>query len=208
MTVAPVAGALADRIGERPLMVTGLSLQAAGMAWLAAIAEPGIAYSELLAPFILAGAVSRWRSRRRRTPSSGSLAIDALGKVVGANSMIRELGGVFGIALAVAVFRRRRQLRVSGHVHRRLQSGDRRRGRPGAARSGRRPGAPRPAPEHGSGTGRGPGADDGLNPLASPARARRRARPGAGGRQCARSSARSFLAVSRAAWSLAGVGRR
>ena len=41
MTVAPVAGALADRIGERPLMVAGLALQAAGMAWLALIAEPG-----------------------------------------------------------------------------------------------------------------------------------------------------------------------
>src|SRR6476660_1917977 len=54
LTVAPVAGALADRIGERPLMVTGLSLQAIGMAWLALIAEPGMAYSALLAPFIVA----------------------------------------------------------------------------------------------------------------------------------------------------------
>src|SRR3954462_3473771 len=43
MTVAPIAGALTDRIGERPLMVGGLSLQAAGMAWLALIAEPGLA---------------------------------------------------------------------------------------------------------------------------------------------------------------------
>jgi predicted MFS family arabinose efflux permease len=64
MTVAPLAGALADRIGERPLMVTGLSLQAAGMAWLAAIAEPGIAYTELPAPFILAAR----RPRRPRAP--------------------------------------------------------------------------------------------------------------------------------------------
>jgi MFS family permease len=55
LTVAPVAGALADRIGERPLMVAGLSLQAAGMAWLALIAEPGMAYAEVLPPFVLAG---------------------------------------------------------------------------------------------------------------------------------------------------------
>ena len=46
MTVAPIAGAMADRIGERPLMVAGLSLQAIGMAWLALIAEPGMAYSQ------------------------------------------------------------------------------------------------------------------------------------------------------------------
>jgi MFS family permease len=43
LTVAPIAGALVDKIGERPLMVTGLSLQAAGMAWLALVAEPGMA---------------------------------------------------------------------------------------------------------------------------------------------------------------------
>src|SRR3954464_8733066 len=55
LTVAPVAGALADRIGERPLMVCGLTLQAAGMVWLALIAEPGMSYAQLLAPFIVAG---------------------------------------------------------------------------------------------------------------------------------------------------------
>src|SRR5262249_45718210 len=34
----------------------------------------------------------------------GSAAVDALGKAAGANSMMRELGGVFGIAIVVAVF--------------------------------------------------------------------------------------------------------
>ena len=70
MTVAPIAGALADRIGERPLLVGGLTLQAVGMAWLALIAQPE--------PRLLADAravhrrrrrASRWRSRRRRTRS-------------------------------------------------------------------------------------------------------------------------------------------
>ena len=40
ITVAPLAGALADRIGERVLMLAGLCLQATGMAWLALIADP------------------------------------------------------------------------------------------------------------------------------------------------------------------------
>jgi EmrB/QacA subfamily drug resistance transporter len=70
ITVAPIAGSLADRIGERPLMVGGLTLQAAGMAWLALIVEPGITYSQMLAPFIVAGVGSRWRSPRLRTRSS------------------------------------------------------------------------------------------------------------------------------------------
>jgi MFS family permease len=33
ITVAPVAGALADRFGQRPFMVGGLTLQAVGMGW-------------------------------------------------------------------------------------------------------------------------------------------------------------------------------
>jgi EmrB/QacA subfamily drug resistance transporter len=104
MTVAPLAGALADKIGERPLMVTGLSLQATGMAWLALIAEPGMAYSHMLAPFILAGVGVSLAIPAAQNSVVGSAASDAIGKAAGANSMMRELGGVFGIAIAVAVF--------------------------------------------------------------------------------------------------------
>jgi EmrB/QacA subfamily drug resistance transporter len=104
ITVAPIAGALADRIGERPLMVSGLLLQAAGMVWLALIAEPGLAYSELLAPFIVAGVGVSLAIPAAQNSVVGALGIEAIGKAAGVNSMMRELGGVFGIALVVAVF--------------------------------------------------------------------------------------------------------
>jgi MFS family permease len=104
LTVAPVAGALADRIGERPLMITGLSLQAVGMAWLALIAEPGMAYSQILVPFVVAGVGVSMAIPAAQNSVLGSVAMEAIGKAAGANSMMRELGGVFGIALAVAVF--------------------------------------------------------------------------------------------------------
>jgi EmrB/QacA subfamily drug resistance transporter len=104
MTVAPIAGALADKIGERPLMVTGLSLQAAGMAWLALIAEPGMSYSQMLAPFIVAGVGVSMAIPAAQNSVVGAAGSDAIGKAAGANSMMRELGGVFGIAVAVAVF--------------------------------------------------------------------------------------------------------
>jgi len=104
MTVAPIAGALADKIGERPLMVTGLALQAAGMAWLALIAEPGMAYSQMLAPFIVAGVGVSMAIPAAQNSVVGGAGSDAIGKAAGANSMMRELGGVFGIAVAVAVF--------------------------------------------------------------------------------------------------------
>src|SRR6202035_2606782 len=55
MIVAPLAGALADRIGTRPLLVTGLALQAAGLAWFAAVASAAGGYGQFVAPLIIAG---------------------------------------------------------------------------------------------------------------------------------------------------------
>jgi EmrB/QacA subfamily drug resistance transporter len=104
MTVAPVAGAMADRIGERPLLVSGLMLQTVGMAWLALIAKSGLAYSHMLAPFLIAGVGVSMAIPAAQNSVVGSVASEALGKAAGVNSMMRELGGVFGIALAVAVF--------------------------------------------------------------------------------------------------------
>jgi EmrB/QacA subfamily drug resistance transporter len=104
ITVAPVAGALADRIGERPLMVTGLTLQAIGMGWLALIAEPGLAYTSLLGPFIVAGVGVSMAIPAAQNSAVGSVATEAIGKAAGTNSMMRELGGVFGIAIVVAIF--------------------------------------------------------------------------------------------------------
>jgi len=40
MAVAPIAGALADRIGSRPFMAAGLAMQAIGLGWLAAAVTP------------------------------------------------------------------------------------------------------------------------------------------------------------------------
>ena len=55
LVVGPIAGALADRIGERPLMVGGLLTQAVGTIWIALIAGPSLAYTELVVPMIVAG---------------------------------------------------------------------------------------------------------------------------------------------------------
>ena len=104
LTVAPVAGALADRIGERPLLVAGLSLQGAGMAWLALIAGPDLTYGQILVPFIVAGVGVSMAIPAAQNAVVGAVAADAIGKAAGVNSMMRELGGVFGIAVAVAVF--------------------------------------------------------------------------------------------------------
>jgi EmrB/QacA subfamily drug resistance transporter len=104
ITVAPIAGALSDKIGERPLMVVGLTLQAAGMAWLALIAEPSLPYSHMVAPFIVAGVGTSMAIPAAQNSVVGAIDDAAIGKAAGANSMMRELGGVFGVAISVAVF--------------------------------------------------------------------------------------------------------
>jgi predicted MFS family arabinose efflux permease len=102
--VAPLAGALADRIGERPLIIGGLALQAVGLGWVALIAEPGLAYGELVVPLIVTGVGASTAIPTSANAVVGAVGVEAVGKAAGANGMLRELGGVFGIAIAVAVF--------------------------------------------------------------------------------------------------------
>ena len=85
-------------------MVVGLSLQALGMGWIALIADPGLSYSEFVLPSIVAGVGVSMAIPSAQNSVVGSVAEADLGKAAGANSMMRELGGVFGIAVAVAVF--------------------------------------------------------------------------------------------------------
>jgi MFS family permease len=101
---APVAGMLADRYGERPFMTGGLLLQAVGMSWIALIAEPGMGYGELVLPLIVAGVGVSAAIPAVQSSVVGSVGEESIGKAAGTNSTMRELGGVLGIAVAVAVF--------------------------------------------------------------------------------------------------------
>ena len=50
------------------------------------------------------------------------MAVEALGKAAGINSMMRELGGVFGIAVVVAVFAGAGSYASAAGVHRRIRA--------------------------------------------------------------------------------------
>jgi EmrB/QacA subfamily drug resistance transporter len=102
--VAPVVGALVDRIGERPLMVSGLLLQCGGTAWIASIARPDLPFSHLVVPLVIAGVGVSMAIPSAQNSVVGSATVETAGKLAGINSMMRELGGVFGIAVAAAVF--------------------------------------------------------------------------------------------------------
>ncbi|SDT66686.1 DHA2 family efflux MFS transporter permease subunit [Jiangella sp. DSM 45060] len=104
MVVAPIAGALVDRFGERPFLAGGLVLQAAGFGWLALIASPGLAYAAMVPPLVIAGIGIAMAMPATQNSAVGSVPEHLIGKAAGANTMLRQLGGVFGIAVLVAVF--------------------------------------------------------------------------------------------------------
>jgi EmrB/QacA subfamily drug resistance transporter len=102
--VAPVAGAMTNRLGARTLVTLGLGLQAAGMAWIAAIASPGMTYWHTIAPMVIAGAGISMAMPAAQSAVINATASRDLGKASGAFMTMRQLGAVFGLAVAAAVF--------------------------------------------------------------------------------------------------------
>jgi EmrB/QacA subfamily drug resistance transporter len=101
---APMAGTAVNRLGERRLVVLGLSMQAIGLGWIAMIISPGVAYSSVVAPLVLAGVGVSMAMPAAQNAIMGSVAVAEMGKASGVFNMGRFLGGTFGIAVLVTVF--------------------------------------------------------------------------------------------------------
>ncbi len=101
---APIAGAVVQKFGERPLVVTGLLMQAAGLGWIAIVSARGVGYPALIVPLALAGIGVSMAMPAAQNAVLGSVAVTEMGKASGVFNMGRFLGGMFGIALLVAVF--------------------------------------------------------------------------------------------------------
>jgi EmrB/QacA subfamily drug resistance transporter len=104
MFIAPIAGALADRYGNRPFMALGLALQAAGLAWVALIASPDVSYLQVGAALAIAGTGTSFAFPTVANAVVGSVPLAEAGVASGTNSTIRELGGVLGVAVLATVF--------------------------------------------------------------------------------------------------------
>src|SRR4051812_49189202 len=104
IVVSPIAGLLADRIGGRPVVLTGLVLQAAGLAWLAAISSPTVPYGDLVPAFVVSGIGMALFFAPVATMVLGTVARSEEGIASGATNALRELGGVFGVAVLASVF--------------------------------------------------------------------------------------------------------
>jgi EmrB/QacA subfamily drug resistance transporter len=104
MIVAPIAGALSDRIPGSRIIGTGLALQAIGLGWIAAVSTPTTPYVDLVAPFAISGIGMGMFFAPIANVVLGAVRGEEEGQASGANNAIRELGGVFGVAILAAVF--------------------------------------------------------------------------------------------------------
>jgi MFS family permease len=102
--VAPIAGALSDRIGGRRIIATGLALQAIGLGWIAAVSTPTTPYAEVVGPFVLSGVGMALFFAPVANVVLSAVRPEEEGQASGANNAIRELGGVFGVAVLASVF--------------------------------------------------------------------------------------------------------
>ncbi|MET0773708.1 MAG: MFS transporter [Candidatus Limnocylindrales bacterium] len=102
--VAPIAGAMSDRVGGGLLMGIGLSMQAIGLAWLGLVVTPTVPYETLIIPFILSGVGMGLFFAPVANVVLSAVRPEEEGQASGANNAIREVGGVFGVAILAAIF--------------------------------------------------------------------------------------------------------
>ena len=102
--VAPIAGWASGRIGARPILVAGMALMSIGLGWIAAITSTTVSYPTLIPAFVISGAGMGLFFAPIANVVLSAVPREDEGKASGANNTIRELGGVFGIAVLSAIF--------------------------------------------------------------------------------------------------------
>jgi EmrB/QacA subfamily drug resistance transporter len=104
MVISPIAGAVSDRIGRRPVMATGLFLLTAGLAWAAIRGSLSMNWVELDIALLIAGVGVSMALPTVPTAVLNAVAPSELGKASGINYMMQRLGPAVAIAVASAVF--------------------------------------------------------------------------------------------------------
>ena len=104
MVIAPIAGAMFDKVGARPLVMPGLLMQAAGFAWIVYLAGRPAGYASYIAPLLVAGVGISMALPGVSAAGLNAVGPESLGKAAGVMNTMQQFGAVFGIAVATTVF--------------------------------------------------------------------------------------------------------
>jgi EmrB/QacA subfamily drug resistance transporter len=102
--IAPIAGAVSDRIGRRPVIVAGLTIQAAGFAWVALVASAHVSLAEILIALFVAGAGISMALPAVPAAVLNAVPPNEVGTASGITNMMQRFGAVFAVAIASSVF--------------------------------------------------------------------------------------------------------
>jgi EmrB/QacA subfamily drug resistance transporter len=102
--IAPFSGRLIRRFGERVLIAGGLTVMVASLIWIALLARTGLPYWELVVPLMLTGSGVSVAIAPTQSVVMTAVPAAGIGQAAGTFNMLRQLGGVFGIAICAAVF--------------------------------------------------------------------------------------------------------
>ncbi|SFC65289.1 drug resistance transporter, EmrB/QacA subfamily [Nocardioides terrae] len=114
MLVAPIAGGLSDRLGNKPFLLAGMLLQGVGLGWLGLVAKADVGYGTLIGPLIVSGVGISMVFPTMANAVVGSVPLEQSGLASGTNNTVREVGGVFGVAVMAAVFAAHGSYRSAG----------------------------------------------------------------------------------------------
>ncbi len=104
MLIAPIAGKVADRFGERVPIVAGFALDAAGLTLLGVTVTVTGGYLAVAAPLLLAGMGVGLAVPTTVSASLRAVGPEQIGLASGVGSTLQNIGGVFGIASVTAIF--------------------------------------------------------------------------------------------------------
>jgi MFS family permease len=104
LLVTPLSGLLADRVGARVLIATGLLTEGTGLVWFALRAGTATPYGRLAVPLVLIGAGLAMALMTTPTAALGAVPPAQLGTASGVNGTLTRFGGAFGVAVTTAVF--------------------------------------------------------------------------------------------------------
>jgi EmrB/QacA subfamily drug resistance transporter len=117
--VAPFAGRFSDKIGGKYILMAGLSLFAAGMGWLAAIATPGSSWTTFLVPLLVAGVGMGCTFAPLVTTAMRNIQPMMAGAASGVLNTVRQVGQVIGVAAVGALLQNRLAAAIASQAHQR-----------------------------------------------------------------------------------------